>query len=139
MIFVFEQLSRPKIAKIAKNDIFGPFEFAKIWFHVNQSGGKMIKFQQSQCLTSHFESFWSIVLQNYSNTNLKVNNWGIVGAYFAPDFLVVEKLGVFPCAKCTPQKSGRKESIYKWMYCSFQELSLFSKSFFLRRITHESK
>ena len=26
------------------------------------SGAKMIKFQQSQVLTSHFESFWSIVL-----------------------------------------------------------------------------
>ena len=25
------------------------------------SGGKIIKFQQSQALTSHFESFWSIV------------------------------------------------------------------------------
>ena len=30
-------------------------------FTQNQSGGKIIKFQQSQALTSHFESFWSIV------------------------------------------------------------------------------
>ena len=37
----FEQLSNPKftkilssVSKIAKNDIFGPFEFAKICFHV---------------------------------------------------------------------------------------------------------
>ena len=37
----FEQLSSPKftnisrsVSKIAKNDIFGLFEFAKIWFHV---------------------------------------------------------------------------------------------------------
>ena len=38
----FEQLSSPKFTKnskfrvseIAKNDIFGPFEFTKIWFHV---------------------------------------------------------------------------------------------------------
>ena len=28
----------------------------------NRSGGKIIKFQQSQALTLHFESFWSIVL-----------------------------------------------------------------------------
>ena len=27
----------------------------------NWSGGKIIKFQLSQALTSHFESFWSIV------------------------------------------------------------------------------
>ena len=27
----------------------------------NQSGGKMIKYRQSQALTSNFESFWSIV------------------------------------------------------------------------------
>ena len=27
----------------------------------NRSGGRMIKFQQSQALTSHFGSFWSIV------------------------------------------------------------------------------
>jgi len=30
-------------------------------FTQNRSGGKIIKFQQSQALTSHFESFWSIV------------------------------------------------------------------------------
>ena len=30
-------------------------------FTQNWSGGKIIKFQQSQALTSHFESFWSIV------------------------------------------------------------------------------
>ena len=65
----FEQLSSPKFtkiqsseSKIAKNDIFGPFWFTKIWFHIIWSGGKMINFQQSQALTSHFESFWSIVV-----------------------------------------------------------------------------
>ena len=31
-------------------------------FTLNLRGGKIIKFQQSQVLTSHFESFWSIVL-----------------------------------------------------------------------------
>ena len=37
----FEQLLSPKVnkiqssvSKITKNDIFGRFEFAKIWFHV---------------------------------------------------------------------------------------------------------
>ena len=30
-------------------------------FTQNRSGGSMIKFQKSQALTSHFESFWSIV------------------------------------------------------------------------------
>ena len=43
-----------------KNDIFGPFEFAN--FTKKPSDGRIIKFQQSQALTSHFESFWSIVL-----------------------------------------------------------------------------
>ena len=30
-------------------------------FTQNRSGGKIIKFQQSQALTSHFEIIWSIV------------------------------------------------------------------------------
>ena len=33
----------------------------KFDFTINQSGGEIIKFQQSQAFTSHFESFWSIV------------------------------------------------------------------------------
>jgi len=33
----------------------------KFDFTQNRRGGKMIKFQQSQALTSHFESIWSIV------------------------------------------------------------------------------
>ena len=33
----------------------------KFDFTQNRSGDKIIKFQQSQDLTSHFESFWSIV------------------------------------------------------------------------------
>ena len=32
------------------------FDFTQNW-----SGAKIIEFQQSQALTSHFESFWSIV------------------------------------------------------------------------------
>ena len=34
---------------------------SKFNFTQNLSGGKMVKFQHSQALTSHFESFWSIV------------------------------------------------------------------------------
>ena len=42
------------------------FNSPKFDFTQNQSGGKIIKFQQSQALTSHFESFWSIVPIVYS-------------------------------------------------------------------------
>ena len=34
----------------------------KFDFMQHRSGGKIIKYQQSQALTSHFETFWSIVL-----------------------------------------------------------------------------
>ena len=33
----------------------------KFDFTQNRSGGKIIKYQQSQALSSNFESFWSIV------------------------------------------------------------------------------
>ena len=33
----------------------------KLDFMQNWSGGKIVKLQQSQALTSHFEGFWSIV------------------------------------------------------------------------------
>ena len=33
----------------------------KCYFLQNRSGGKIIKFQQSQALSSHFEIIWSIV------------------------------------------------------------------------------
>ena len=56
--------SKLRTSKIAKNDI-GPFEFAKIWFHVKSERRLMLKSQQSQALTSHFESFWSIVSTLY--------------------------------------------------------------------------
>ena len=39
----------------------GRLNSPKFDFLQNLSGGKMIKFQQSQALTSHFKSFWSIV------------------------------------------------------------------------------
>ena len=34
---------------------------SKFDFTQNRIGGKIIKYQQSQALTSHFESYWSIV------------------------------------------------------------------------------
>ena len=37
------------------------FDWPKFDFTQNRSGGKIIKFQQSQALTPHFESFWSMV------------------------------------------------------------------------------
>ena len=40
----------------------------KLDFMQNQCGGKIIKFQQSQALTSHFESFWSIVSRELNDT-----------------------------------------------------------------------
>ena len=60
-------------SKIAKNYIFGPFEFAKSNFRQNRSGGKIIKFQHSQALTSHIESFWSLVppIKLFSSTLIK--------------------------------------------------------------------
>ena len=36
------------------------FDFTQNW-----SGGKIIKYQQSQALTSHYESFWSIVKSEF--------------------------------------------------------------------------
>ena len=41
--------------------IFDRLNPSKCDFTQNWSVGKIIKFQQSQALTSHFESFWSIV------------------------------------------------------------------------------
>ena len=39
----FTKNSKFTVSKIAKNDIFGPFEFTKIGFHIKLSGGKIIK------------------------------------------------------------------------------------------------
>ena len=35
-------------------------------FMQNRSGSRIIKYQKSQALTSHFESFWSIVQHTFS-------------------------------------------------------------------------
>ena len=63
----FEQLSSPKFTKIQsfeslklpKMTFLHRSNALKFDFTQNRSGGKIIKFQQSQALTSHFESFWS--------------------------------------------------------------------------------
>ena len=47
--------SKFRTPKIAKHDIFGPFEIPNIQFTENRSGSKIMDFQQSQSLTSHFE------------------------------------------------------------------------------------
>ena len=41
----------------------------KLDFTQNRSGGNIIKYQQNQALTSHFESFWSIVVSSVENVN----------------------------------------------------------------------
>ena len=45
---------------------------SKFDFTENWSGDKIIKYQQSQALTSHFESFWSIV-HNYVDFKYEAN------------------------------------------------------------------
>ena len=47
----------------------------KLDFPQNCSGGKIIKFQQSQALTSHFESFWSIVV---CTSDVPITFWWIL-------------------------------------------------------------
>ena len=57
LVQIYYLISKFRTSKIVKNDIFRPFEFAKIWIHKeNRSDGKII-FEQSQALTLHFESF----------------------------------------------------------------------------------
>ena len=53
--------SKFRTSKIGKNNIFGLFEFTKIGFHAKSEWQQNYQIQQSQALTSHFESFWSIV------------------------------------------------------------------------------
>ena len=65
-----EQLSSPKFTKIQSSGsqklpnmtFLNRLNLPKCDFTQNQSGDKIIKFQQSQALTSHLESFWSIYL-----------------------------------------------------------------------------
>ena len=54
--------------------IWNRLNMPKFNFTLNLSDGSIIKFQQSQALTSHFESFWSIVsrINQYSNSFLLI-------------------------------------------------------------------
>ena len=70
MIFSkFEQLSNPKFTKnqssaslkLPKMTFLDRLNLPKLDFTWNRRDGKIIKFLQSQALTSHFESFWSMV------------------------------------------------------------------------------
>ena len=94
--------SKFRTFRIAKNDIYGPFNSPKLDFTQNWSGGKIIKYQQNQALTSHFESFWSIV-------NLWLN-FKIILHFF---------LSNFPSEKSVLSKiiDGRETEIseYPWM------------------------
>ena len=63
----FQVPNLPKIQsleslKLPKMTFLDRLNSPKLDFTQNWSGGKMIKFQQSQALTSHFESFWIMVL-----------------------------------------------------------------------------
>ena len=65
----FEQLSSPKFTKIQSSEslelpnrtFLDRLNSPKLDFTQNRSGSKRIKFWHCQALTSHFESFWSIV------------------------------------------------------------------------------
>ena len=65
----FEQLSSPKFTKIQSSEalklpkmtFLNRLNLPKFDFTENWSGSKIVKFQQSQALTSHFENCWGIV------------------------------------------------------------------------------
>ena len=65
----FEHLSSPKFTKTQSSDslkwpkktFLDRLNWPKYDFTQNQSDSKIIKCQQSQALTSHFECIWSIV------------------------------------------------------------------------------
>ena len=66
----FEQLSSTKFTKIQSSEspklpkmtFLDHLNSPKFDFTQKRSGGKIVKFQQNQAVTSHFESFWSIVI-----------------------------------------------------------------------------
>ena len=57
----FPKIKNSESLKLPKMTFLDRLNSPKLDFTKNQSGGKIIKFRQSQALTSHFESFWSIV------------------------------------------------------------------------------
>ena len=57
----FTKNQNSEALKLPKMSFLDYLFLPKFDFTQNQSGSKIIKFQQSLALTSHFESFWSIV------------------------------------------------------------------------------
>ena len=57
----FTKFQSSESIKLADMTFLDRFNSPKCDFTQNRCGENMIKFQQSQALTSHFESFWSIV------------------------------------------------------------------------------
>ena len=56
-----------ELLKLPQMTFLERLNLPKFDFTQNLSGSKMIKIQQSQALTSHFESFWSIVYLGEDN------------------------------------------------------------------------
>ena len=61
----FTQIQSSESLKLPKMTLLDRLNPPKFDITKNRSGGKMIKFQQSQALTLHFESLWSIVQYEY--------------------------------------------------------------------------
>ena len=58
----FTKIQISKSLKLPKITFLDCLNSPKFDFKQNLSGSKMIKFRQSQALTSHFKSFWSLVI-----------------------------------------------------------------------------
>ena len=64
--FQVPNLQKFKFQKITKMTFWDRLNLPKFDFTNNWSDGEIVKYQQSRALTSHFESFWSIVTRwNY--------------------------------------------------------------------------
>ena len=83
-MFHMYQNAKFSASKIAINDIMDRLNSPKYDFTHHRSGGKIIKFQQSQALTSHFENFWSIVPKGLRPTYIAKNmsKSQFLGKYF---------------------------------------------------------
>ena len=95
-------------------------------FTQNRSGGKIIKFHQSQALTSHFESFWSIVGGlNYihlANINFYVKLEAEADAFFYKRIFPISLLALSSLNKSLPNLKG---------FYITELLSKYKKKFFL--------
>ena len=109
---------------------------------VNLSGGKIIKCQQSQALTSHFESFWSIidlalfwVLYNYTQPCRNLKSLSIVD---------ITDDAQATCARLMEENCNFIKTIFKYqlhflfllfflLMCNTVTTSVKSISYFVRR------